>query len=327
MKSLKLGTFNVLNLALPEVTFYERERYTAQEYDKKRSWISSQLGRMGADVVGFQEVWQERALRDAAGHLYPHVSAPGASSEGPSLTEGPFVGIASRHPLVSCDSITRFPPGLDKAVEGLALPVRDFSRPVLRAKIALPEGRTMTFFVVHLKSKRPIVDPQSPRDDPYEEVLGKARALIVRASEAAALRFLVLEATAGSSEPVVVVGDLNDGVSAVTTEMITGSEPFHLWEKERKQPIWDRLLYSAWELHAERAIKDVSFTHIYSGKYENLDHILLSQEFVRTNPHRQGELVDLRYFNDHLLDVQLTDDKPRRTESDHGQLVAEIRWR
>jgi hypothetical protein len=35
--------------------------------------------------------------------------------------------------------------------------------------------------------------------------------------------------------------------------------------------------------------------------------------------------MNLRYFNDHLFDSQLSDDRRDRIVSDHGQLVAEIR--
>lgn len=81
---------------------------------------------------------------------------------------------------------------MDAAVDGLAPPVGRFSRPVLLARVVLdPASGTSTVFVVHLKAKRPIRDPQTPEHDPREEA--KARALILRAAESAALRFLVLE--------------------------------------------------------------------------------------------------------------------------------------
>lgn len=324
---MKIGTFNVLNLALPGVTFYGDERYTPAEYDDKKRWLVAQLGRMGADIVGFQEIWNEAALQDvcvAAG--YEHVVVPGADDLAPILERGPFVGLASRFPMV-VTSIVDFPADVDKVVDGVGLVRRAFSRPVLKARLELAPGSFVTVFVVHLKSKGPIVDPNAKPDDPHEDVLGKARALIRRASEAAALRFLVLETVTGTREPVVVLGDLNDGVNAVTTEMVTGSRPFRFWDRARKEPIWDRLLYSAWELHAARATKDVSFTHLYNGLYDNLDHILVSEEFVSDNPDHVGTLVDLRYFNDHLIDSTLTDPQKSRTVSDHGQLVAEIRMK
>lgn len=55
-KCFKIGTFNLLNLALPQQIFYEREYYTPEEYIRKRDWTAEQLNRMQADIVGFQEV-------------------------------------------------------------------------------------------------------------------------------------------------------------------------------------------------------------------------------------------------------------------------------
>jgi endonuclease/exonuclease/phosphatase family metal-dependent hydrolase len=61
--------------------------------------------------------------------------------------------------------------------------------------------------------------------------------------------------------------------------------------------------------------------------YENLDHILVSQEFYDRNPERIAEVSDLRYFNDHLVDSQRSDDRGDRIVSDHAQLVADVRLR
>jgi predicted extracellular nuclease len=220
---------------------------------------------------------------------------------------------------------------MDAEAEGLALPVGTFSRPILRTRVVLdPEqGTTATVFVTHLKSKRPIRDPQAPEHDPREEALGKARALIRRAAEAAALRFLVLQEITGNAQPVIVLGDLNDAARAVTTDIIMGDSPTRFWpsDPEDRKAYWDRLLYSAYELTVRRTGRDVSYTHIFNGHYENLDHILVSQEFYERNPQRIAEVTNLRYFNDHLVDSQLSNDRRDRIVSDHGQLVAEIRLR
>jgi hypothetical protein len=329
---VKVGTFNVLNLAREGERFYPDEKpYTAAEYDAKATWIAGQLTRMRAHVVGFQEVFHEEALRDVCSRSgqFPDgtVVAPGADG-----ASGPRLGLASRLPMAEAvTSITDFPPGTDAEVDGLALPVGSFSRPVLRARVVLDpaKGTTATVFVVHLKSKRPIRDPQAPEHDPREEALGKARALIRRAAEAAALRFLVLEEVIGNAQPVIVLGDLNDAARAVTTDVVMGDSPSRFWPGDPavRQAYWDRLLYSAHELTARRTGRDVSYTHIFNGHYENLDHVLVSQEFYERNPQRIAEVMLLRYFNDHLVDSQLSNDRRDRIVSDHGQLVAEIHLR
>lgn len=324
---LKVGTFNVLNLALPDVPYYPDERpYSIAEFDRKAAWIGEQLRRMGADVVGFQEVFAEAALREVCDRSGVFdgatVIAPGADG-----VSGPRVGLVTRLPLAEpAVPITNFPPGLHGAVDGIALPVGTFSRPVLRARVAVTPALTVTVFVVHLKSKRPIVDDTISDHDPREEALGKARSLIRRTAEAAALRFLVLDEIVGNSRPAIVLGDLNDGPRAVSTEIVAGVTPSRFWPRgpELRKTYWDRALYSTHELQARSIGRDVSYSHIFNSHYENLDHILVSQEFYDRNPDRLGELANLRHFNDHLVDNQLSDDGPDRTTSDHAQLVAEI---
>ncbi|WP_436498662.1 endonuclease/exonuclease/phosphatase family protein [Actinokineospora sp. HUAS TT18] len=324
---LKVGTFNVLNLAQPGVPYYPDERpYSIAEFDKKAAWIGEQLRRMDAEIVGFQEVFAEAALSEVCARSGAFagatVVAPGADG-----ASGPKVGLVTRFPLAEpAVPVTDFPPGLSAAVDGIALPAGKFSRPVLRARIAVTATVTVTVFVVHLKSKRPILDETVAEHDPREEALGKARSLIRRTAEAAALRFLVLDEIVGNSRPAIVLGDLNDGPRAVSTEIVTGDTPSRFWPrgKEVREAYWDRVLYSAHELHARNTGRDVSYSHIFNSHYENLDHILVSEEFYDRNPDRIGELTNLRHFNDHLVDNQLTEDRPDRTTSDHAQLVAEI---
>jgi endonuclease/exonuclease/phosphatase family metal-dependent hydrolase len=327
---VKIGTFNTLNLARAGERYYPDEKpYTSAEYDEKATWIAGQLTRMKAHLVGFQEVFHEEALRDvcARSGQFPDgtVVAPGADG-----ASGPRLGLASRLLLDEpVSTVTDFPAGMDVEVEGLALPVGTFSRPILRTRVVLDPagGTTATVFVAHLKSKRPIRDPQAPEHDPREEALGKARALIRRAAEAAALRFLVLQEITGNTQPVIVLGDLNDAARAVTSDIIMGDAPSRFWpgDPDVRKAYWDRLLYSAYELTVRKAGRDVSYTHIFNGHYENLDHILVSQEFYDRNPQRIAEVTNLRYFNDHLFDSQLSNERRDRIASDHAQLVAEIR--
>ena len=101
-----------------------------------------------------------------------------------------------------------------------------------------------------------------------------------------------------------------------------GDSPSRFWpgDPADRQAYWDRLLYSAHELTARRTGRDVSYTHIFNGRYENLDSILVSQELHDRNPQRIGEV-------DHLADSQLSDNRHGRVVADHGQLVAEISLR
>ncbi|WP_197036206.1 hypothetical protein [Fischerella sp. PCC 9605] len=61
-KSFKVGTFNLFNLVLPDVIYYEKNKYSTEVYQRKKIWISRQLEHMEADIIGFQELFHQQAL-------------------------------------------------------------------------------------------------------------------------------------------------------------------------------------------------------------------------------------------------------------------------
>ena len=62
-KIIKVGTFNLLNLALANRSFYGHQSYSTQEYEQKKAWVKQQLLKMDADIIGFQEVFDVAALQ------------------------------------------------------------------------------------------------------------------------------------------------------------------------------------------------------------------------------------------------------------------------
>ena len=320
----RIGSFNMMDLVLPGVPFYNRDPYSQHEYEQKLDWIAGQLHRMEAQIVGFQEVFHEEALKQACGQLdiYKHGTVIAPLSDGTR----PRVGLATSLDLVGKpETFKHFPDELDLSYEGKAIPIDRFSRPVLKVKVQLTKKQNATIFVAHLKSKRPIV--HGDRNDPRQVALGEARALLIRSLEAAALRSLVVDEIENNKQPVILMGDLNDSVNAVTTRTITGMAPFRSMPPNQKQAMWDVLLYSTYDIQARQSLRDVNYSHIFNGNYEALDHILVSQEFYRYNPKRIGEVEMLQFYNDHIVDETLTDEPRGRIESDHGQVVATIRMR
>ena len=51
MNRFKIGTFNLYNLVLPNVTYYANKKYSQSDYDKKTAWISNQLKSMDLHVL------------------------------------------------------------------------------------------------------------------------------------------------------------------------------------------------------------------------------------------------------------------------------------
>jgi predicted extracellular nuclease len=317
---LRVASFNLLNLALPTTVFYGDHQYTAEQYAQKKAWIAMQLTKLNADLIGFQELFDEAALREIveAHPLYQGATLVVGQRKGGS----PGVALLSRFPVQAQSHYTDFLEQLD--IDGVVVPFEKFSRPLLKVRVKLQEGQSLEVFVAHLKSKRPLIPDGADRHDALEISKGKARALLLRASESNALRTILMDTLEHRDTAVVVLGDLNDTHTAVTTRIISGEQPPRYWPKEHKTKVWDTLLYHAKDIQARQSSQDVYYTHIYNGHYESLDHIMVSQELVRENPKRIGRVVYVQSFNDHVIDQNFVSGSPNPCESDHAQVVATI---
>ena len=238
--------------------------------------------------------------------------------------EGPAVAIASRFEALDYEVFIDFPHLALLEFNGVEMPLTKFSRPVLQAKIQIHPELVVNVFVVHLKSKRPKIKEGVNPHDPRERAMGHARSLMIRAAETTALRHILLDTLENTDHPVIVLGDFNDDGSAVTSKILCGTEPWRNLKREEKAAIWDVHLYNVKDIQARQSYRDVYYTHLHNGHYDSLDHILVSQEFVRQNPQRLGYVEYVKVFNDHLIDQSLSDDRVPKWESDHGQVVTTI---
>jgi predicted extracellular nuclease len=269
---LRVGQFNVLNLVKENTVFYEHEKYKKETVDKKVAWITEQLKRMNATIVGFEEVFHVEVLKRAtdACDLFQggEVVCYGDGT-------GPSVALASRYPILDKENIVHFPKEAILHFDGTELPITKFSRPVLRCVIGLPTGHSVTVFVIHLKSKRPLVE-DSLRHDQKAKAIGHAKALIIRAAEATAVRCILVNEMRNNNRPVIVLGDLNDTVHSVTTEIITGTPPWKKLSHEQKQQIWDVLLWSTNEVQVRSSDRDVTYSYVFSGHSHLFIHLIPS---------------------------------------------------
>ncbi len=64
MTDFSIASFNVKNLIGPDAEYYRFQSYTPEEYAWKADWLAEQMQTMDADIVGFQEIFEESALRD-----------------------------------------------------------------------------------------------------------------------------------------------------------------------------------------------------------------------------------------------------------------------
>lgn len=333
----RIATFNVENLIPPGIRYYDRLKDEPDTYEAKANWIASILNRANADIVGLQEVWLDEAIRDVAKRCFhfgdsAYVAAPGATRaenfEG-HIAKRPRLGLISRFPIRDAKSFIAFPDSVDLTiplrvdggrVEPVPIPIRQFQRPVLRAVVDVG-GLELIVYVAHLKSKGPMIREAEDGDNPFTASLGQARATIVRAAEAAALRHLILIDLRQSQKPTIVLGDLNDTPEAASTQIVRGPSPHPGMDHEEKRALWDVVLYSTHRIAADRSAH--LHTHIHDGERDILDHILVSEEFFARNPARIGEVARHEVINDHLRDDERDPKLPG--SSDHGVPVAEIR--
>lgn len=324
-RHIRIGTFNLYNLVLPHVHYYEDRSYTQEEYIQKKQWISQQLSRMEADLVGFQEVFHEQALLEVI-HESPRYN-DAAVIVANATGENPTVALVSSLPVLKYEIIEAFPQTAKLELSGPDAPLNHFAHPVLKADILLNEKIECTVFVVHLKSKRPVILEGKDRHDPIELTKGRIRSLIQRAAETTALRVLLLETMQHSNRPVILMGDINDSDRAVTSRLLSGEPPDASWENQYKQQAWDVLLYFVKDVQARQTRGDFYFTHMHDGYYESLDHILLSQEFMIQNPNHIARVQYVSILNDHLIDPSLIDRPIESWKSDHGQVIVQIELR
>ena len=324
--TLMLATANVLNLAQAGRAFYSgQDPYSETEFRRKVDWLGDRFRALNADVLAVQEVWDEVALRAAvaaSGLQYSSVIVPGAENgPGQHGAQGtPRVGIVTRMPVASVESLTDFPAAAVVEVPGIG-PHDHFERPPLLVTLDLKHGQPVAVITAHLKSKRPkyLQDADGrtseDTDDPAVQALGALRSLIMRGAEALALRLKVVELLHRTRLPLIVMGDLNDSPHSVTTQLIAATSQT-AYDKGAR----DNALYSAWDVQGEAALRrDVAYSHIHQGYPEVLDQMLVSEEFVATSRHAIGDVHRVEVFNDHLFEGR------DRTRSDHGFVRALLR--
>ena len=337
-QELRFATFNVLNLAPPGVRFYvDQEPYTQAQYDAKVLWIAQQLDLLDADVIGFQEIFSQAALKDVLSKTRKYQTAhhvgidpeavPDFQSSVMAGTLTPSVALVSRLPLAGVSTNhTRLPHGLAVSLPGSDAPVVNFTRPILQVQVRIgeptligrpsPRHHLIDVFVCHLKSKRPDYRGGliSSEHDSYQLGMAMLRSSIRRDTEALGLRYLVSDQLRRQRSPLVVLGDFNDVAASTTVQVVTGAVSER---RSLREGPTDRLFDSYRIQSRTRPGRDVGFTHTHDGVVETLDHVLVSDAFESGVPGATGEVLEVVYINDHLA--------LRRSEAtDHGLVLVRL---
>lgn len=332
-----VATLNLYNLNLPGRAMYlDQEGWSQAEFDAKVDWLARQLRLLDADVLGLQELWHRDALLrvlEAAGldEEYDVLADPAtgggivcAALVRRGLLTGEPEWVASFPDTVRLESSEN---PADPQAPAVAVRIEGFSRPVLRFRVSpRDDAEPIHVFVAHLKSKVPVrvdreewfkADPDTYK--PHAVALGAGIATIRRTAEAVALRALLTTVMKGTTAPVLVLGDLNDGQHSNTMNILTGQPRYLLG---RRTGGTDNGLYTAQTLQEYRDTRDVYYTHVHQDLRESLDHVLMSEQFYDHSPDRVWLFDGLVINNDHLNYPDHKDDGT----GDHGIVQVRFRW-
>ncbi len=314
-QEIRFATFNVCNLALPGIQFYpDQEPYTQAQYDAKVLWLAQQIDLLDADVIGFQEIFSQVALKQVLATSVRYRDAQQVGEE-PTLYEGrlsPSVALVSRLPLVAgATTCSVLPRQLSVMLPDMDEPVTRFTRPILQAQVAVSPTLTVNVLVCHLKSKRPDYRSDGSEDAATHLDLGLLRSLMRCGAEALGLRYLLIDILQDTRLPTVVMGDFNDVASAMSTQLVMGA-------RRRDDDGAEDRFFDSYRIQARRdPLRDVAFTHVHDGAYSTIDHILVSKEFNPASSDAIGAVREVIYLNDHVA-LRLPQ------ASDHGQVLARI---
>jgi endonuclease/exonuclease/phosphatase family metal-dependent hydrolase len=149
--------------------------------------------------------------------------------------------------------------------------------------------------------------------------LGAALSSIRRLAEAAALRAILNGVMRGTSKPVVLAGDLNDGQYSNTLAILSGQPSFRLFAASTAGRRSDAGLYEGLAMQQLSGLGASYYTHDFRGVREAIDHVLVSEEFYAFSERRLWSFREMRFLNDHL-------DEPEEPASDHGLVRAAFDW-
>ncbi len=274
MSTLRLTTWNVQNLFRPDAG----DSAARAVYRQKLAALAQVIHELAPDVLALQEVGGDDALSDLQAAVgadrYDHRAIGRADARGIACALLSRVRFA-----VKPADVDAFPPHV------LALGLREFDgqpmtrmgRGALHVRVTRA-GTTVDLIVAHLKSKL-LTFPGgvfSTNDEGLRSRVA-AQALARRAAEAACIRATVNQLR-NDARPVAVLGDLNDGITAATTEILYGpsgsrveTRGFHLDDAGDAQRLWNLSAL----IPPERR-----YSRVHAGHGEMLDHIVVSEELL-----------------------------------------------
>jgi endonuclease/exonuclease/phosphatase family metal-dependent hydrolase len=265
------------------ITTWNIQNFTRSDtvYSDKLALLTSTLRSLGADVVALQEVLNPDALGDLADGL--GFQSVAAEPDGRGIR---VAFLCRKAPVQTPRQIDqwRLPPDtpvrrLDS--EGRVTVDARFPRPALQITVD-HNGAEIDIITAHLKSKLLTFGGNFSTSDEQLRAHTAYFSLERRAAEATTLREHVSDLLA-TGRQVIVLGDMNDGPEAATTQILygpPGSQPRGPDDAQRAAGAFQRAdandprrLFNVTKLVPEAQ----RWSRRHNGQNELLDHILASQ--------------------------------------------------
>ena len=355
---LSVATFNLFNYLEPPNAFYEFERiYSADQWQKKQRWITHYLSEYQPDIIGFQEVFSTNSLKELmisqGYHHFATVDEPEIIDD--FIYRKPVVAIASRYPIIDVVAVS---PNIELAQTlGLSADF-SFSRKILRATIDVPHIGNCDCYVVHFKSKRPMIefDERASNDSPEKIIIESLKAQITgswgstikRGSEATLLMIEMIERREATNNPMILMGDFNNTLTdGILSHLLTKTLRF-VSAIDRDAYLAKYCLNDAWDLYNkiltnnEDKTCDISEansettalihekktlrtpTHYFGGQGSVLDYILLSCEFDAGYHDSLYQVSAYNVYDRHLINPIFERDGE---STDHGVVMITLTLR
>lgn len=265
------------------------------------------------------------------------------------IYRSPVVAIASRYPIVDVKAVKPNP----ELVQTLGLsPDFSFSRKVLRATIDVPHIGNCDCYVVHLKSKRSMIelDENNNNWSPEKTIIESLKAnvaggwgsTIQRGSEATLLMLDMIERRETTANPMILMGDFNNTLTdGVLSHLLTNTLRF-VSSIDRDAYLAKYCLNDAWDLYEKVLSNEAADTnkfletgnttkrnfrkptHYFGGSGSVLDYVLLSCEFDASYHDSLYQASDYQTYDRHLINPIFERDGE---STDHGIVLVTLTLR
>ncbi len=328
---IRIGTFNLYQFVKPPYSWYtKKEKFSPLQWEEKTKWIKKQVEKMDCDIIGFQEVFSVKALKELLTDLgfiyFKTVDVAKTSKTNPKVYVSTLVAIASKYPITKLHTVKANFKSLKKHD---FYDTFSFSRIPIKASITLPNKQELIVYVSHLKSNRDnefeyvfnkthtLEDKKTQVEKALKE--GFSNSLKQRLCEASSLFFNIKKTI---DTPTIFLCDLNDKEFSMTIDALC-NEKYHDENSNENlilhdaHYLFDKEVYNP---HPEAKEEQRIPTSYFAGKGNVLDYIFVSNTFNKKDKNHIAKITSYEIYNEHIINKH----DGSLLSSDHAQIVCEI---